>query len=151
MDDCDLGCTDDFCATIYRYWSWLIPSNDSLAVNISVICDEWLPSLLDYDNKDGSSTNAILQEQVLDTPGGCEAFVCMIDWNEDGYINFKEFTTYIARFSTSDLPMDKAIGLNCSSCVGDMNTYDINMNEEGETVECNWLRFLEFLDDYEHD
>jgi len=151
IKDCNLQCIDDYCSIIYRRWTWLLfDGSESYAVNYSVACNI-LETGIEYDNKEGDSRNEIFDLFNLGDSDICSIFLCLIDWNEDGYINFREFTTLFARFSDPELAMDKSIGLNCSNCIGDM--YDINMIKEGdENVECDWTDLISaFLEKYEGD
>lgn len=154
IQDCDRSCSnDDLCNLFYRSWIALNSNNATLvAVSHDRFCTQWLaelseiwifdiatdeviipPALLNLFSNVPIFFDAILQDptKVFD-PAFCEILIGIFDWNEDGYINFREysiFAAYLMYNPTTGLSgIEKAIGVNCSSCVG-METYDIDMSD----------------------
>ena len=127
VSDCNIGCVgDNYCGSIYTYWEFLIGNNDRIyAANYSVVCNEWIPKMKKY-----VELSSITQDFDIFDPAKCQIFLLVADFNEDGYINFREFTAFFslsAPLGHSQHGVGKGIGTNCSLCVGD--TYNINMNE----------------------
>ena len=60
----------------------------------------------------------------------CMLMMGFIDYNADGYINFREFTSLggIGGSYQTVYRLDKGANVNCSSCVG-VDTYNIDMTE----------------------
>ena len=129
-NDCNMDtmCTDDYCAKIYGYWSFVIDGADKVyAGNHTVVCYDWLPKFGKFfDIEYMESLASIFQLDVFRNAEDCLELARIVDFNEDGYINFREMTA-ITSLAVGDFDLDKAIGLNCSACVG-TDAYNIDYN-----------------------
>merc|ERR1712129_180602 len=105
--DCEQRCLDDPCSHIFSAWSLL--SQSSVKVNNSRLCDYiWPISLAYFDSHM--------------TMSDCEPEVLENDFNQDGFINFREFAGIALQFVGYN--SYKAKQVNCSSCVG-MEYYNV--------------------------
>ena len=91
------------------------------AANYSVVCDDWIPNklakLATYGNRN------ILDEVP------CNVGVGVIDFNLDGFINFREFISLVSIIGSKlfNYAIDQAININCSYYVG-TDIYNIDMS-----------------------
>ena len=110
--DCELGCIETDCNSIYSVWQLAqqMVGGEQYKINNSIACRDVFPELEAILNVDSS------------VYGGCEGAVAEFDFNEDGYINFREWTAMAFDFfSTQE---GKARQVNCSQCV-QMEYYNI--------------------------
>ena len=110
--DCSLECIDDYCSWVYWVWNFMAITLNN--VNHDTICAVWQPiaeAIFDPNfEKPESPVHADYAECME---------ICMThDYNNDGYMNFREFTAfgfaiYVDRVNNND----KINQINCSSCV----------------------------------
>ena len=125
-NDCNLDstCVDDICAILYAMWV-AVAGSDVIVGNYSVVCQHWVPHFIaglgDTPNNGYEVTLLILKDVNI-----CQSILIQsMDLNDDGYINFREYTSIVFSLVSGDF--NRGIGFNCSACDGD--TYNINMNE----------------------
>ena len=121
-NDCNGNCIDDPCGIIYGYWTFVTDYEGQYAGNYSVVCNDWIPNKL-------SKISSLLDVLNLDL-STCMIWIQIVDFNDDGYINFREFVSWfglILNFFSAETP-DKGITMNCSYCVG-LDTYNIDLSE----------------------
>jgi len=109
--DCELGCVGDVCGSILTSWNFLAPSN-VYKMNKTDACTEIWPVVVVLFGETNRYKN-------------CTQAMNEVDFNQDGYINFREYTALSYGYATPhSAGKDKAKQLNCSSCVG-MEYYNI--------------------------
>ena len=128
--DCDMDtmCVDDYCAKFYGFASFAMDdfANTFLA-NFTVACYDWIPKLEEFYDVD-HVIKLTQHWDVFGDPEKCIEFVrYVVDFNGDGYINFREATA-ITALGVSNFSLAKAIGVNCSACVG-MDVYNIDYGD----------------------
>ena len=98
-----LGCVNDFCSLVYQGWLYGTGGGGVSKVNKTFGCNVMYPLMV-----------AAFSREY----GNCSELLTEIDFNGDGYINFREFTALI--FGNTDGVHDglKANQINCSECVG---------------------------------
>ena len=118
-DDCNQNCEDATCLELYTYWVYVTDGESINAANYSVVCNDWIP------NKLIKFSEALSFDSTT-----CMLAIELLDFNGDGYINFREFSTWtniIAYSQSVGYGVDKGINLNCSSCVG-LDVYNVDMS-----------------------
>ena len=127
-NDCNSECVNETCSAIYGYWAFIMDGKEKSAANLTVVCNEWISSSTKLFSLDDTFTKLPKLYNVTN-PDGCMAMMQFLDLNGDGYINFREFTSWagIAIWIDSFNGFVKGINVNCSSCVG-VDTYNIDMS-----------------------
>eukprot|EP01083_Nonionella_stella_P249005 861460_1 len=111
--DCELLCIDDICSMLYTLWSYLNPTGEALVHSERVCSEFWV------------TAHTILEiEDNID----CWQLVTDVDYNQDLYINFREFVVLSLSVHSSDWQLEKAPQANCSWCVG-MDSYNVKFEE----------------------
>eukprot|EP00483_Globobulimina_turgida_P001101 UN01103 len=108
-NDCDLGCYDDTCSQLHEAWILLnvLVKNNNVTIHNAIVCQDWL------------SFGVAAIPNVSMNQTSCEQLVINSDYNNDGYINFREFVVIGVQFlSLAVVNDEKAAQMNCSSCVG---------------------------------
>ena len=127
-DDCELvGCVNDLCRSVYLLWHTLVGGGVFVA-NYSTFCYNVMPKMASLFD-DEILAHIPDEYELFNDPVICNYFVSIIDLNNDGYMNFREYTAFIwALGDTHQSGYNVAIGANCSSCV-DGDLYNIDMNK----------------------
>ena len=132
MEDCNMDCLDNACSEIYGIWTSLMDFNTNdntriYAANYTIVCNDWMPKLLAIIPPTADSFAGIMERFNLLVPEECLALIPLLDDNGDGYINYRELTSWIGivLYAEGRYELDKGLGLNCSSCVG-VDTYNID-------------------------
>eukprot|EP01083_Nonionella_stella_P247380 857758_1 len=111
--DCDPGsCINNVCSYIHSAWL-LFVSPSEFIVNISYFCETIYP-------------NAVLIFGVDPFQDVSCYEVSLWDWNNDSFLNFREFTHVAYWFAGGSGSKGKQ--LNCSECIG-MEHYNVNNND----------------------
>eukprot|EP01083_Nonionella_stella_P081792 225519_1 len=111
-EDCHLGCVDDYCHQIYQGWSLLmsmIDTENDHKFNYTSMCANLWDLAVHY----------LEIEDDVD----CRMAAENADYNEDGYLNFREFVTVGIQVIASQW-YEKSTQVNCSACVG-MDVYNV--------------------------
>lgn len=106
-DDCSLGCVDDTCKQIYQFWlylSYLAGIGSEHKLDHDTACIKAWPLAVD-------------QLEIEEAPGNCHEILAQVDYNNDTYINFREFVVIVAA-DLSGGHASKAMQINCSQCIG---------------------------------
>ena len=100
-----IGCIDDTCYTMYRFWLLFIGTE--YKVTHGYVCQQiW----------------SVVESTFGENPGNCSDKLESVDYNNDGQMNFREYVSLGYEIFESDSL--KASQLNCSTCVG-MDNYNI--------------------------
>ena len=99
-DDCSSGCTEDTCYTIYFIWIFLAANSGGINVynaEHSVVCNDWVDISLiehgvDTDQLDSQAVDTAID--ILTNSTVCMEYLEKTDHNNDGHINFREFTHF---------------------------------------------------------
>ena len=119
-EDCNEGCVDDYCSNVYYLWLYLqsILGNE-YKFNHSIVCKEIIP--LYGDILDGVED----QENLYNMSGnGCSDLLDTYDFNDDGYINFRESIPLLIDGVDGTSKSEKSNQVNCSVCIG-MQYYNV--------------------------
>ncbi len=102
LNDCNLGCQDDICLQVYQAWLYFAGTT-TYNVNRTIACRDWWPVAVSF-----LGVNASIN---------CNQLVINADFNQDEYINFREFIMIGVQFVDPQWEQ-KSTQINCSSCVG---------------------------------
>eukprot|EP01084_Bolivina_argentea_P182215 314615_1 len=110
-DDCQQGCSDGICALIYGIWSILKQNvGGQYTIDHVLFCEELYPK-----------AQKELNDLLIETNCSCSQLMTNSDYNNDGYLNFREFVALIL-LNFDDFRMyqseNKAYHVNCSACIG---------------------------------
>ena len=106
--DCDSYCDDDTCSIFYQVWRAF--AGDQHVMNHSHAC--------------GAMWSTVLAYFQVEDPKDCLSRVDALDYNQDGFLNFREGTV-LGMDAMNNFEVDlKGPQVNCSECVG-MEYYNI--------------------------